>query len=288
MIWTHGMDELQKFIPYLNNIHPKIKFTHESSETSITFLDTTVKIDSDRKLYTTLFEKPTDTHLYLHHTSAHNKPCHTKGHFGQFLRIRGICTKNDDFISHGLEMIQHYVRRGYPLKSLKKHMLRAARYTQTDLLTVKTKQEIKTPVMVTRYNPMNPDIRGFIHNNWNIIEHSNDCVHTFSEKSMVGFRRLPNLRDILTSASITYPPKVAPVKQIIPKHCTRLGKCTYCPLIHKDTSVKCNVSNKIHKLTNFPKHISCELSDIVYLINCRKCNKYYVVETGRAFRSFSL
>ena len=54
MIWTHGMDELQKFISYLNNIHPKIKFTHESSETSINCLDTTVKIDSDRKLYTTV------------------------------------------------------------------------------------------------------------------------------------------------------------------------------------------------------------------------------------------
>ena len=86
-------------------------------------------------------------------------------------------------------MIQHYVKRGYPLKSLKKHMLRVARYSQKDLLTVKDKQEIKTPVMVTKFNPMNPDIRGFIHNNWNIIEHSNDCVHTFSDKPIVGFRR---------------------------------------------------------------------------------------------------
>ena len=68
--------------------------------------------------------------------SAHDRPCHTKGPFDQFLRIRRICTKNDDFISHGLEMIQHYVKRGYPLKSLKKHMLRAARYSQKDLLTV--------------------------------------------------------------------------------------------------------------------------------------------------------
>ena len=32
-------------------------------------------------------------------------------------------------------------------------------------------------------------------------------------------------------------------------------------------------------------HLSCELSDIVYLITCRKCDKYYVGETGRSFRS---
>ena len=112
------------------------------------------------------------------------------------------------------------------------------------------------------------------------------CVHTFSDKPIVGFRRLPNLSDLLTNASITYPVKDAPTKQIIPKHCTRLGRCTYCPMIQNDTSVKCNVSNRIHKLTKLPKHVSCELSDIVYLlITCKKCKKYYVGETGRAFRS---
>ena len=165
-----------------------------------------MKIDTNRKLYTTLFEKPTDTHLYLHYTSAHHKPCHTKGPFEQFLRIRRICTKNEDFITNGVKMIEHYLNRGYPLKSLKKHMLRAAKYSQVELLQVKDKPAIKTPVMVTKFNPMNPDIHGFIHNNWNIIEHSNDCIQTFSEKPIIGFKRLPNFRDILTNASLTYPP----------------------------------------------------------------------------------
>ena len=77
MIWNHGQEELDRFIKYINNIHDKIKFTHEASTESIIFLDTTVKIDSSRHLYTTLYEKPTDTHLYLHYTSAHHRPCHT-------------------------------------------------------------------------------------------------------------------------------------------------------------------------------------------------------------------
>ena len=93
-----------------------------------------MKIDTNRMLYTTLFEKPTDTHLYLHHTSAHHGPCHTKGPFGQLLRIRRICAKNEDFITNGVNMIEHYLKRGYPLKSFKKHMLRAAKYSQVELL----------------------------------------------------------------------------------------------------------------------------------------------------------
>ena len=80
MVWTHGEDQLNEFITYLNSIHPTIKFTHESSLTHINFLDTTVKINQDRELYTTLYEKPTDTHLYLHYTSAHHAPSKTKDH----------------------------------------------------------------------------------------------------------------------------------------------------------------------------------------------------------------
>ena len=68
MIWTQREDNLTEFISYLNEIHPTIKFTHESSPTQIDFLDTTVKINDGREIYTTLYEKPTDTHLcYIIH-----------------------------------------------------------------------------------------------------------------------------------------------------------------------------------------------------------------------------
>ena len=284
MIWTHGRDELNKFINYLNSIHPKIKFTSEINDTHVNFLDTTVKVDADRSIYTTLYEKPTDTHLYLHYQSAHHKPCHQKGPFGQFLRIRRICTKNKDFIDNGMKMIEHYMKRGYPFKTLKKHMLRASRYTQDDLLEVKTKEVTTTPVMTTTFNPQNPDIKGFIHDNWNIIQHSNDCSSTFPDKPIIGFKRLPNLRDMLTKASISYPPKEMVRTKLIPTHCTRLGKCTYCPLITKISEITCNISGDKYQPKNLLKLISCELSDIVYLITCKKCGKYYVGETGRAFR----
>ena len=48
----------------------QIKFTHKFSNDSINFLDTSVKIDPNIEPYTTLYEKPTDTHLYLYYASA--------------------------------------------------------------------------------------------------------------------------------------------------------------------------------------------------------------------------
>ena len=270
MIWPHGRDELDNFIKYLNSIHEKIKFTSEVSENEINFLDTKVKIDEHRKLNTTLYEKPTDTHLYLHYDSAHHGPCHTKGPYGQFLRIRRICSRNEDFIENGINLIRYYLKRGYPFKQLKKHMLNACKCTQDELLEVKSKEPTKVPVMTTMFNPSNPDIKHYIHKNWNIIENIADCADTFATKPIIGFKRLPNLRDMLTKASISYPPKEIEPPRTIPTNCTRLGRCTYCPIINKIDLVTCKITGKKYKAIDLPKTLSCELSDIVYLITCKK------------------
>ena len=110
MIWTHREDKLTEFITYLNEIHATIKFTHESSPTQIDFLDTTVKINDSRKMYTIMYEKPTNTHLCLHYTSSHHAPSKTKGPYGQFLTLRSICTYDLDFEQNSEKLIQYYVR----------------------------------------------------------------------------------------------------------------------------------------------------------------------------------
>ena len=100
-------------------------------------------------------------------------------------------------------MIEHYMKRGYPFNILKNHMLRANRFIQNDLLEVRPKERNTTPVMTTKYKPRNPNIKGFIHDNWNRIQHSNGCANTFPDKPVIGFKRLPNLRDMLTKATIS-------------------------------------------------------------------------------------
>ena len=70
------------------------------------------------------------------------------------------------------------MKKGYPLKQLKKHMLRACKYSQLDLLEAREKEPSSTPVMTTKFNPQNPNLKGFIQNNWNIIESSTDGAPT--------------------------------------------------------------------------------------------------------------
>ena len=284
MIWEHGLESLNEFIEYLNNIHPTIKFTSEYSNEKIAFLDTTVKIDDDLTLYTTLYEKPTDTHLYLHYTSSHHTPCKTKGPYGQYLRLRRICTKDIDFETNAKKLTGYYLKRDYPHKMLKQHYQRAKKFSQNELLEIKPKETNTTPVMVTNYNPQNPKIRNMINQNWNIISNSNDCGTLFPQRPIVGFRRLPNLREMLTKAKIRYPQPVQTQNKPTPKVCTRLGRCTYCPKIKKLQTVKCNYSGNEIPTKNLPKFITCELNNIIYIIHCTKCNMDYVGETGREFR----
>ena len=65
------MKTLINFINYLNSVASSIKFTHEISTHSVNFLDTTVLKDNQGNIITDVYQKPTDTHPYLHRTSAH-------------------------------------------------------------------------------------------------------------------------------------------------------------------------------------------------------------------------
>ena len=287
MIWTHGEQKLQEFIHYLNNLHKTIKFTHEFSYERISFLDTTVKFDNNRKLITTLYNKPTDSHLYLHYSSAHPKTVLDKSPYGQYLRLRRICSLDCDFESNAYKLTGYYLKSGYPLASLKSHLTRARQFTQDELLTTNTKNNSEKPVLVTQFNPSNPDIRKLVLQNWNIIEHTEELNQVFKEKPIVGYKRLPNLRQQLTSSTIRYPPSAqtqkAPMRPVV---CTRLGRCKYCPKLKKIGEFTSFHSGKIFKCQNLPPRaqISCELSNIIYMISCTLCGLQYIGETKRPFR----
>ena len=93
--------------------------THEMSYTLIDFLDTTVKFGQDRGLNTTLYNKPTGTQLYLEHSSAHPNSILTKGPYGQYLRLRRICTLHTDFELNAKKLTGYYFKRGYQFPSEK-------------------------------------------------------------------------------------------------------------------------------------------------------------------------
>jgi len=64
-IWSHGEDELQKFLDHANEIDPNIRVDLRSNSNQTEFLDTLVKVDSHGFVTTDLYKKPTDKHMYV-------------------------------------------------------------------------------------------------------------------------------------------------------------------------------------------------------------------------------
>ena len=84
------------------------------------FLDTKIKKDKENNLYTDLYVKPTDTNSYLKFNSAHPPRCKESFPYSQFLRIKRICTNEEDYIKHPSEKEKEFLEKGYPPKVLQK------------------------------------------------------------------------------------------------------------------------------------------------------------------------
>ena len=71
IIWIHGSDKVDEFVYYLYILHPTNKFTDEYISDTINFLDISVKTDTNRTHFTTLYKKRT---LICTYTTPRPKP----------------------------------------------------------------------------------------------------------------------------------------------------------------------------------------------------------------------
>jgi hypothetical protein len=114
-----------------------------------------------------------------------------------------------------------------------------------------------------------------------------DQISKFSDP-IIGYRRGGNLKDILVRAQVSYPPPVPTPKwdTVRPEVCRRLGKSTYCPKILKSDRFTSHITHRPYKILHIPnhRHVSCKITNIIYLILCWKCGLQYVRETGRRAR----
>ena len=275
-IFPYSEADLHKFMHYMNNSHPTIKFTEEHSRSEVVFLDTIVK-RLDNKLYTDLYTKPTDTHSYLEYTSSHPRHITQNGPYGQFLRLRRNCFFDNDFNRHADDMAQHYLKRGYPQDLIKQSRDKAFAVLHHDLIhksAKKTASESRTPLVIT-YNRTNPDLMGLVHKYWPILQSTTRGATVFKNPPVRAYRRSENLRDILVRATLK--PLNTQQTKHIQQPCTRQD-CQTCKLLKRR-----NVLPTKDRDMKLAQNVDCNTNNVVYLLECNKCKKQYVGETKRKF-----
>ena len=284
MIWTHGQEELLKFLEYLNQAHHSIKFTMESSKDSAVFLDTIVKVDKN-KLVVELYTKPTDTHNYLHFNSFH--PSHTKrgGPYGQFLRVRRNCTLNSDYEKHSKYLKDKYIQRGYPESLVERSRIKASTIDRNLLLkqnpTNSSKKKENVVPLILMHHPSNHQVHKIISDNWGCLMYSELCKKALPEKPLFVSRRSTNLRDTLIKSRLNpfADPKSGKIYQNYWDPCEK-ANCTICEAFKGNSKAVSTITKKMYHV---PPFAQCCTTNVIYLLTCCICHKQYIGETKRPF-----
>ena len=279
MIWEHGKTELDSFIAHLNNGNKNITFSSEISENQLNFLDVTVKTINNR-IVTDLYTKPTDRNTYLPYDSAHPKHCMKGLPYGQFLRIRRICSRDSDYVEHAAKKAAQLILRGYPKSLLLDEMLRAYNKERKELLTKadETNKE-KTPdtlFLTTTYNRSFSGLRDQVESTWDLLGRS-ITTRPIKEKTLtVGYRRPKSLRDLLVRAKLPTENGEKPCNPTSqPVRCTRKN-CRYCLRLNTSGVITSHATGRNHSTR---KKADCASNNLVYCISCKRCGKQYVGQT---------
>ena len=230
---------------------------------------------ADRLTYlcTDLYTKPTDKHQHLLYSSCH--PLHTKKaiSFSLALRLRRICSTDETFKIHTTELTTYLLKRGYKRDFVTKQIQRAADVPRIHTLQPK---QINKP-----YNPSLPSIFNIIKKHYNLLLSSDRCKNAFLYLPVVGFRRSPNLRDLLVTAKLS--PNVTHSNSALPSGSFRCGKnCATCPYIFHGLTNYTFFSTSETRSINC--HITCETKNLIYMIQCNRCHLQYMGETKRRLK----
>ena len=273
ILWNSGRDKLMEFISAANIFHPTIKFTYEISNSIINFLDITIHKTENNRLETDLYCKPTDAHLYLHHSSCH--PGHTKRSLPYSLayRLLRICS-TPEFLSKRLTELKDFLlRRQYRPKSIDDAFERLKKINRKDTFKRKNKTETADRVpFVTTFNPGLPNISHILRKYFHILHSTDRCKKAIPNLPILSYRRARNLRDTLVNARVRVP-KVLGFRSCEDKKCKTCRSAFFSQIIQSTTTGK----------IFYIKHaLNCKSFNVIYVITCQKCQKQYIgkAETG--------
>ena len=282
LIWSGDYDSLTTFIGYLNGVVPSIKFTHEISFHSVNFLDTKVLKDARGNITTDVYQKPTDTHPYLHWTSAH--PPHLKHSipYSQALRLRRICSSTVTLKQRIMEYSQFFVACGYKRERVLTEMRKVLSLTQEESLQARERVSVNRTPLVTTFNPHTTFIAEIANRNWHFLQSKERLAHIFQEPPLIAYRRPKSLRDKLVSSKLRN--TTTGGNDNISGGCGPCNKprCSWCSRINKTSTFtgtqNCQVYHIFHTM-------DCQSTWVIYVIECRICKLQYV---GKSVTGFNL
>ena len=236
------------------------------------FLDTTVKKDKEGNVSTDLYQKPTDTHPYLHWTSAH--PPHLKHSipYSQALRLRRICSHSETLKNRIEEYSIYFLACGYKQNTVLNEMQKVLTMTQEDCLQIKARETVNRTPLVTTFSPHTPFIAEIANRNWDFLKSKERLASIFKDPPLIAYRRPKNLRDKLVFAKFTQLGRTDN-QETGCKPCGK-PKCSWCRVMKETTTFHGTRNNA--RLYKIQHKLDCQSSWVIYLIQCNQCKLPYI------------
>jgi hypothetical protein len=279
LLWTGSTEELDTFINFINAYHPSIKFSVNSSEVFVPFLDIRVSLENGY-LQTDLYSKPTDAHAYLVSSSCH--PRHTIKNipFSLFIRLRRLCSSDNCFQERCDELSKQLRKRGHSWKTINSAKAKVFKMSRTQCLQYQHRRKSSRVPFVLTHHPDNPPIRTWLHDlHKDMTDNSDRMKHAVPETPVVGERQARSLKTILM------PSTLPPVPDPRPPGCYKCqaSRCVMC----RDHLVTGNsfVSQHTGEVFTHRHTFSCTSENIIYILWCEQCNcTQYVGETKTSLK----
>ena len=268
ILWVGSLERLHQFHDFINTLDPYLKFTIEIGGYFITVLDLRIGIHEGR-LITSVYSKPTDSHLYLQAESCHQEASINGIQKGVALRLRRICSTLDEFDAKSKEYSAYLVARGHNPYMVQSAFQSVRALTVSQARTKAQRSVNKKVIFSTKFNPLGPNVRGIIKKHSHILKNSVKANELFPEGVMIASKREQNLKELLTRAD------PYSIKSDLTDDLTGMGykscnrACDSCGSFVMETNkIKCSATGKVFLIR---REFNCNSKYVVYCAICTKC-----------------
>ena len=295
LIWTNTRETLASFLQNLNNFHPNLHFTHESSTTSINFLDLTIYKGPNflytNKLDSKTYQKPLNLYQYLHFTSAHHSHIFKSIIRGECVRYVRTNTTRESYQATLHMFKQRLLKRGYPNAFIDK-MVNSITYSHRHKYLQCNQSPPPTcipPLFKCIPPPQYKLLKQIILQDYAQLQFISPRFVTLRHPTLliclVRARLNPTDNQFIDITLTLQAPSTEHVENArFPKFTHNQTLITPCKHSHcltcryhlLCTSTFHSTHPRNHTTYRIRHHLTCKSTNVVYLITCTKCRKQYV------------
>ena len=182
-------NELDNFTNFVNSFHPSLKFTWAISKDQLPFLDLYIEPTS-QWVATTIRYKETDSHSYLTYSSSHPARCKDAIPYSQLLRLKRMCSDENDYKIKSNVMRSLFLHRDYPPAVVDCALQRVNAISREAAMRPPENDSNKRIIpLILTFNPINRRVKKILSTNFELLRSDPETKEIFNNLRVLSASR---------------------------------------------------------------------------------------------------